>query len=569
MATTNNYLDFITGTHGLYQRYYDDWRLAVKSYYGGVEYRNGQYLKQYSIDATQQSDVINTYDLDGDGNQTAVYKTKVNVNTPQELNSPGGYIDSYYREKLENVPVLPYTRLYVSEYNAILFRSPPVRELPETPEVQSFVQDVSGEGESINEFMSKVDTYSTVYGVVWVSCIKPSGAEYPRWRMYSPLDVLNWNYSYTADGDLELDKILIRTAAEPDVEVYQYMTKDTIETIFMPTDEDTDIDLPQGSEYLEDDEGKGFYRIVQENELGHLKFVRPVYQSTKIYNGIGHTPIFDIAQIQRSIYGDYGEIYSSISYGAHPVTIVDEATLNQNDFNVGAEPGAVINVQNSLNGQPNYVFEFKAPPLDSIKELRELVEQKIEKMNQLAMVRSDELIKASRSGVQIEMYDSKLEAFIRKKATSLENVEAHYLWPAWYEWQGIPMPADLTVSYNRLYSQKGLENELREIDMLIASYDRFNASFGADLEYTIQDYETQAEAEAEAQRLGGSGFHTHEREDGLITYMPFETHQELEMRMEMRSGVDAEEVNYKEELRDKIKERLNQLIESSSTSNGL
>ena len=569
MATTNNYLDFITGTHGLYQRYYDDWRLAVKSYYGGVEYRNGQYLKQYSIDATQQSDVINTYDLDGDGNQTAVYKTKVNVNTPQELNSPGGYIDSYYREKLENVPVLPYTRLYVSEYNAILFRSPPVRDLPETPEVESFVQDVSGEGESINEFMSKVDTYSTVYGVVWVSCIKPSGAEYPRWRMYSPLDVLNWNYSYTADGDLELDKILIRTAAEPDVEVYQYMTKDTIETIFMPTDEDTDIDLPQGSEYLEDDEGKGFYRIVQENELGHLKFVRPVYQSTKIYNGIGHTPIFDIAQIQRSIYGDYGEIYSSISYGAHPVTIVDEATLNQNDFNVGAEPGAVINVQNSLNGQPNYVFEFKAPPLDSIKELRELVEQKIEKMNQLAMVRSDELIKASRSGVQIEMYDSKLEAFIRKKATSLENVEAHYLWPAWYEWQGIPMPADLTVSYNRLYSQKGLENELREIDMLIASYDRFNASFGADLEYTIQDYETQAEAEAEAQRLGGSGFHTHEREDGLITYMPFETHQELEMRMEMRSGVDAEEVNYKEELRDKIKERLNQLIESSSTSNGL
>ena len=336
----------------------------------------------------------------------------------------------------------------------------------------------------------------------------------------------------------------------------------------MPTDEDTDMSLPEGAEYLEDTEGKGFYRIVQENELGHLKFVRPVYQSTKIYNGIGHTPIFDIAQIQRSIYGDYGEIYSSISYGAHPVTLVDETTLSQNDFNVGAEPGAVINVQAGLNGQPNYVFEFRAPPLDSIQELRALVEQKIEKMNQVAMVRSDELIKASRSGVQIEMYDSKLEAFIRKKATSLENVEAHYLWPAWFEWMGQQTPEDLTVSYNRLYSQKGLENELREIDMLINAYEKYTNSFGDTVEYTVEEYPTQEQAEARATELGGSGFHSHETISGTI-YMPFETHQEYEMRMEMRLGVDAEEGNYKEELKDKIKERLNQLVESSYTNNSL
>jgi hypothetical protein len=134
---------------------------------------------------------------------------------------------------------------------------------------------------------------------------------------------------------------------------------------------------------------------------------------------------------------------------------------------------------------------------------------------------------------------------------------------------GKPMPEDLGISYNRLYSQKGIENELKEIDMLIAAYTRFNEVFGADLEYTIRDYETQAEAEAEAQRLGGSGFHTHTREDGLVTYMPFATHEELELRMEMRSGVDAEEVNYKEDIREKLKDRLTQLIEGSSTNNSL
>jgi len=573
MAKKFDYYEFITGNHALYHKYLDDWRLAVRSYWVGAEYRDGKYLKAYDIDYTTPSDTINTYDMDDDGNQIAKYTNSVQyVNSSQAADQGESYNNNFYFEKLRNVPVLPYTRLYASEYNAILFRTPPVRELPDDADVDAFIKNVDGEGNSINEFMSQVDVYTTVYGVVWVSCVKPAGADLPRWRWHSPIDVTNWQYGYNIDGDLELNKIVIKVASEPDVDIYHYYTKDIIETVFRPTTEDGefDMDLPEGAEFIEgsDKDDPGFYRIVQENELGYIP-VSPIYQSNKIYNGVGHTPIFDIAQLQRSIYGDYGEIYSSISYGAHPVTCVDRETLNENNFNVGAEPGSVIAVQNSLNGQPNYVFEFKAPPLDSIQELRELVEQKIEKMNQVAMVRSDELIKASRSGVQIEMYDSKLEAFIRKKAVSLENAEAHMLWPMYFDWMGKTMPEDLSISYNRLYSQKGLENELKEMDMLISAYERYHAVFGAELEYTIKDFETQAEAEAEAERLGGSGFHSHTREDGLVTYMPFATHEELELRMEMRSGVDAEEVNYKEEMRDKLRERLDQLIEGSYSVNSL
>lgn len=569
MAKRFDYVDFITGAHDLYQRYQDDWKLAVKSYYGGVEYRNGNYLKAYDIDYSTPSDVVNTYDVDSNGNQTAKYSSYIQpANSSSEANAGTQHASNFYSEKLLNVPVLPMTRLYVSEYNAILFRSPPVRALPEDPDVQKFTQNADGEQNSINEFMSQVDVFSTVYGVVWVSCIKPAGAELPRWRWHSPLDVTNWEYGYNINGDLELSKLCIRITTEPDVEIFQYFTRDTIETIFIPFDEETEIDVPEGAEYLEGEslESKGFYRIVQENELGYIP-VRPVYQSSKIYNGIGHTPIFDIAQLQRSIYSDYGEIYSSISYGAHPVTVVDENTLQQNNFNVGAEPGSTISVQSSLNGQPNYVFEFKAPPLDSIKELRELVEQKIEKMNQVAMVRSDELIKASRSGVQIEFYDSKLEAFIRKKAVSLENLEAHSLWPMWYDWMGKTMPEDLTVSYNRLYSQKGLENELREIDMLINSFEKFQATFG-ESDVDIDDaevYATQEQAEARAVELGGSGFHSHD-EDGTTIYMPFATHEELEMKQAL-SGEEAS--TFKEDIKYKLRERLNQLIEGSYTNNSL
>jgi hypothetical protein len=566
MAKGFNYYDFIVGAHGLYDRYRDDWKLAVKSYYGGVEYRNGNYLKAYDIDYSTPSETINTYDYDADGNQTAVYKSYVQpVHTKSEANNGDQYASNFYQEKLQNVPVLPYTRLYVSEYNSILFRTPPVRELPDTPEIESFVENCDGEDNSINEFMSMVDTYTTVYGVVWVSCIKPAGSDVPRWRMHTPLDVTNWEYEYTPSGDLELKRIVIRTSTDPDVEIYQYITKDSIDTIFVPMDEDVDINVPEGAVYVEgnEKEDKGLYKITQENELGYIP-VRPVYQSSKIYNGIGHTPIFDIAQIQRSIYSDYGEIYSSISYGAHPVTVCDETTLQQNNFSVGAEPGSVITVQSGLNGQPNYVFEFVAPPLDSISELRSLVEQKIEKMNQVAMVRSDELIRASRSGVQIEQYDSKLEAFIRKKAVNLENVEAHQLWPMWFDWMGLPVPEDLSISYNRLYSHKGVENEINELHKLLDVYERFTGMFtNIDV---VDEYATEAQAEARARELGGTGTHSHEQEDGTVIYMPFTTHEEFELRLRM-AGLQSNDMT--EELQEKIKDRLYQLLESSYSENSL
>ena len=569
MAAPFNYYDYITGTHDLYQRYADTWRLSVRSYYGGPEYRNGQYLRSYSIDQSTPSDTIKTYDQE-DGIVTGSYITEVRpVATSQEADSGGsGSVGSFYQEKLDNVPVLPYTRLYVSEYNAILFRSPPVRNLPDESDIKSFIHNVDGEGNSLNEFMSQVDTYTTVYGVVWVSCLKLGNADYPKWRMHSPLDVLNWKYGYDANGELELESILIRTSSEPSVQILQHITKDTIETIFMPLTEE-DIDVPEGAEYienLEDEDDQGFYRTIQANPLGYPP-VSPIYQSTKIYNGIGHTNMFDIAGIQRSIYGDYGEIYSSISYGAHPVTVVDETTLTQNDFNVGAEPGSVINVQNSLNGQPNYVFEFVSPPLDSIKELRELIDQKISKMNEIAMIRSEELIKASRSGVQLEMFDTKLEAMIRKKATSLENAEANVLWPMWFDWQGLSMPEDLTVSYNRLYNQKGLENELAELDKLLLTYERFEKVFGPDdYEDTPQEFATPEEAEAMANALGGSGTHSHTSEDGITIYMPFTSHEEYELRVGMAK---SESADFGPGLKMKIQERLTQLVEGSYTNNSL
>lgn len=571
MANPFNYHEFIVSQNPLYAKYYEDWQLAERSYLGGQSYKDGQYLKAYASDYSTASEVINTYDLDSDGTVLGVRKVAAtnNVNSPQEANS-GIDMGNFYKEKLNNVPTFPYTRLYISEYNAMLFRVPPQRTVPDTPEVNSFLNNSDGNQNSLNEFMSMVDTYTSTMGVVWVSCIKPAGSSYPKWRMHKPTDVTNWSYKYTPSGDLVLDKIVIRIAVDYNVEIYQVITDEHIDTIFMQIDPELDISLPDDVEYIEseDEDLDGFYRIRQPNELGTAQIVRPVYQSTPITNGIGHTPIFDIAQIQRSVYSLAGEQYSSVSYGLHPVNIVDEETFNRNGSSVSAEPGSLVITGASLDGQPNYTYEFVSPDLSSLVEIRNIMEQQIEKMNQVAMIRSEDLIKASRSGAQIEQYDSKLEAFIRKKATSLENAE-YNLWEIWFAWMDQDMPEDFSISYNRLYNQKGLEHEIKEMDALMNAYERYSSVFGAESEeYEIEDYDTEAEAEAAANKLGGTGTHQHTREDGLVTYMPFSTHLEYEMRVEqLRSNEGAS--SFRDNLKEKLEYRLNQLIESTSTDNSL
>jgi hypothetical protein len=126
------------------------------------------------------------------------------------------------------------------------------------------------------------------------------------------------------------------------------------------------------------------------------------------------------------------------------------------------------------------------------------------------------------------------------------------------------MPEDLAVSYNRLYSQKGVENEISELNKLIDVYTKYNDIFGEETVVTDK-FNTEAEAEARAVELGGTGFHTHDEEDGTY-YMPFETHAEYELRLSVLGLTSAD---LRSDLKEQIKHRLYQLAESTSSDNSL
>ena len=573
----SSFTNFVTGVHNLYDRYIDDWKLAVNSFWGGPEYRLGQYLKQYQVDTQTPAETINTYQVDSDGSYVSKIRAKIeNVPTSDQARKGIDHLGgTFYFEKLYNVPNMNYLKLYVSEYNSMLFKNPPFRLLPQTPEMEQFMSNVDGEGQSANEFWSQVDILTTVYGVTWISCIKFGDNDVPTWKVHDPVSVKNWEYTYDRDGNLNLNKILITLSESDEEDVYRYMDKDVIRTVFVGDEDDEeytpaieDPDLVQMAPNI-------FY-IEQENPLGYIPCI-PVYQNQKIYNGVGSTPTFDLAQIQRSVYGDMAEIYSTIAYSAHPSLVVDEETDNLNNGDLGAEPGSIVRVPSAVGqGAPNYVYEFKAPPLTALSEIRALVDQKIEKMNQLAMIRSEELIKSSRSGEQIREYDAKMEAFIRKKATNLENAE-YNLWKIWFDWTNQQIPEDFSISYNRQYNTRAIEKEIDEINKLISVYEKYDTVFYSDVtRFTAEHFATPQEAEARAVELGGTGSHEHVLESGETVYMPFATHSEYELRLQIANqGVDYEEglainsQDLKESLRDQLRQRLEELLNSTTTSNSL
>tara|TARA_R110001606_G_scaffold6149_7_gene27741 strand:- start:1249 stop:3096 length:1848 start_codon:yes stop_codon:yes gene_type:complete len=564
----NNYIDFIYSQHPLYTKYHDQWLMQIRGYWGFNEWKDGRYMRAYAIDMSTPSETMNTYVTNQDG--SVVSKVRANVTQGQSAQSTdrGQTVtdNTFYGEKLEATPWFNYIKLITAEYSAMLFRNLPQRELPEMPELDGFLHDVDGEGNSVNEFMSLVDTYSTVFGVCHVGCYKPLGSDTPKWKIHTPLDVHNWEYSYSIEGNLELTKMLICVDDTDEHTIYRYLTPETIDTIWCAKDENDDYAFPTEEGVVQIDEY--CWQYSQPNELGYVP-VRTFYQSTKVYNNVGSTVIQDITSICRSIYNMSSEQYASITYGSHPTLVVDETTSQLNDGQIGSEPGSVITVQSSLTGEQNYTYEFKSPELDSIEAIQKLIDSHIEKLSQIAMLRSEDLIKASRSGEQIEVYDDKLSAQIRRKATNLENGESK-LWGMWADWMN-QSPFPVSISYNRQYNKKALEHELKEIELSMNILSKYESMYAKESDASEEIYNTVGEATSRAQELGGSGYHTHEEEEDGVSrtvYMPFSTHEQLESALGSTS-TNPEEESFKTEMRDKIRQRLMQLLNSSSSDNGI
>lgn len=473
--------NFIIGTHQLFDRYYDDWNLQYRSYLGGTEFRKGQYLRQYTSDTQSPAETINTYNVEADGSYVLSQRAKIEQSNSKHDTDTGTDATSgtFYGEKLSNVPLYNYVKLIVSEYNAMLFRNPPQRQVPDNTDIQKFLMNVDGEGTNVAEFMSQVDQYTAIFGVCHMGCYLFNSEV--RWKIHTPLDLTNWQYSYDKDGNLVLDKVVIKLDECADYTMYRYMDSDVIATVWCGSEEDYEPD-DSGKYYHM---GEGNWMIAETNELGYVPLVT-CYQSLKVYNNVGTTPIADCSQIQRSVYGDLAEIYSAITYSSHPTLVIDEATDQLNNGEIGAEPGSIVRVPTSLTGEQSFTYEFVSPNLEAITEISDLIDNKVSKLTQLAMLRSEDLIKSSRSGEQIETYDDKLSAFIRRKATNMENAE-YRMWQLTFDWLNMSLPDTFRVSYNRQFNKRALEHEIAELTKILDLQAKISAVTGEQPDPALTD----------------------------------------------------------------------------------
>lgn len=406
---------------------YDDnkesWEFFLRSYMGGFDYKDGQYLTRY-------------------------------VNEDK---------DSYGR-RIDLTAIDNHCRNIVHIYSSFLWRVAPTRNynsLANDPALESFIHDADLEGRSLNAFMRTAQIWSSVYGNVWIIVDKPrSNAQTkaeeldqdirPYVTLFTPENVYDWRFERSASGRFVLSYLKVR-------ESIQYLSeteKETYYKIFTPEKIDTYRVINHETETLVDS---------VENALGKIPAVfLPAQRS--VIRGIGISDLSDVAHMQRSIYQEYSEIEQIIRISNHPTLV---KTFNT-EASGGA--GAVINLPDDLDqGLKPYQIQPSGSNLDAV---RNAISDKVEAINRMAhmgAVRGTEVI--TQSGVAMQTEFELLNAKLSEKADILELAEEQ-MWTFFCDWQGVK--PDVEISYPDSFDIRDYEKELNFLQQLKASGIRSN-----------------------------------------------------------------------------------------------
>ncbi len=290
-------------THPDYDKYEARWEFYVRSYMGGQDYFNGAYLTRYISETTDD-----------------------------------------YDRRLDLTPLDNHCKNIVHIYSSFLWRVPPTRAYNSAANnvaLEPFLKDADLDGRSFDSFMREAQIWSSVYGHVWLMMDKPKSTAgtkaeeleqdiRPYVTMFTPENVLDWNYARTPSGRFELDYLKVRESVirvdETTTETYyRVWYKDRVEQWHSVNDLDKMIE-------------------VDDNVLGRIPAVfLPAQRS--VTRGIGISDIADASYMQRAIYQELSEIEQLIRISNHPTLVKSFGT----DASAGA--GAIINLPDDMDAQ--------------------------------------------------------------------------------------------------------------------------------------------------------------------------------------------------------------------------
>ena len=404
----------IIGVHNEYLNHYKRWQFLMRSYLGGHEYRVGQYLTRY------------------------VYES-----------------DNEYLKRIAVTPLENHVKAITHIYNSYLFRNTPKRDygnLANYPEMEMLLEDADLEGRSFDSFMRDVNVMSTVYGHCLVMVEKPKSLARtraqelnqkirPYLNIYTPPNVLDWNFKRTESGLYELNYLKL-------VEV-ENTTYGEAETYFIREYTNETVKL-----YAYHPDKEEATTLIEElpNDLGRIPAVW-VYANRSPSRGVGVSDIGDVADMSNSIYNDLSELDQLIRISNHP------SLVKTPEVEASAGAGALVTVPNELDpGLKPYLLQPSGQSIEGILNSINTKVEMIDRMSHMGAIRS---IKTRQtSGISQMAEFQLLDTRLSEKARNLELAEEH-IWRLVANW----MQTDFTgtIKYPRAFH---LKDKSLDIDTL-------------------------------------------------------------------------------------------------------
>tara|TARA_Y100001938_G_scaffold71841_1_gene99694 strand:- start:197 stop:1603 length:1407 start_codon:yes stop_codon:yes gene_type:complete len=358
-------------THKDYKETVAQWEYFIRSYLGGTDFTNGQYLNRYNLE-----------------------------------------LDNEFNQRLANTPCDNHCKNIIQIYSSFLFRVKPSRNfgsLAEDVSLESFLKDADLDGSSFNNVIKEAQNYASIYGHCFMILDKPSiqartRAEElnqeirPYISIVTPENVLDWNFKREVNGKYYLDYLKIREEVDKDGGIYMRMWfPDRVDTIYQKDNEPpATIDTAV-------------------NQVGKIPAVI-LYNSKSHKRGIGISDLADIADLQKSIYNEYSEIEQLIRLTNHP------SLVKTPSVNASAGAGAVIEMPEEI--EPNLKPYLLQPSGANLNSIMDSIRHKVEAINRIAHTGAIRTTKQQvSSGIALQTEFELLNARLSEKADNLELAE--------------------------------------------------------------------------------------------------------------------------------------------------
>jgi len=422
--------------HPLWHANISNWEFYIRSYLGGNDYKNGYYLHRYILE------------------------------TPEE-----------YDQRIRHTPVDNHCKNVVQIYTSFLWRVPPTRDygtLDGDQQLESFLVDADLDGRSFDTVMREVQMNASIYGNCWVVIDKPqtnlkTRAEElsqdirPYMSIYTPENVVNWNYKRASSGRFYLDFLVIVEDINNERAILKVFTEETISTYEVPE---------YDKEYADGDA-----RLIEEipNPIGRIPAVN-VYNLRGAKRPVGISDLADVAFLQQSIYNDYSEKEQLIRLANHP------SLVKTPNVEASAGAGSIIEMPDDLEPSLKpYIIQPSGQNLDGIMKCIQNKIDAIDRITHMGSVRATSGQIAS--GIALQTEFQLLNARLSEKADYLENAEEH-IWTLFATWQDKEW--DGKVDYPDTFDIRDWANDLQFLQMAKASGIR-SETFNKELDKQIAE----------------------------------------------------------------------------------